>query len=215
MEGEGRKGEFGVIGQATILRCVPNEVYTDRHSHKHTHTWNFTHQLRWLFGPQHAKVLVCIIDNMWQGRVRGDLGTCFCKFTSGFVSWFVRNIKELCVCVWSYIKCKWWGQTSHILRGLFPCNPSVDASTKKHKQQRKDKTRKEIKRKKNQTDLQIKRSHREHHLAALWIPSLPLHRKCKCTTCNELIRVQPWSGLLRETVFSQAEPLLHCHLSST
>ena len=55
-----------------------------------------------------------------------------------------------------------------------------------------------------------KRFYWEHHLAALWsFFSLHFCWGRECLTYNKLIHVQPWS----ETVFSQAEPLLHCRLS--
>lgn len=43
--GHGRrgKGKIGVIGQATILHCGPNEVYTRLHTHTHTHAYTRTH----------------------------------------------------------------------------------------------------------------------------------------------------------------------------
>lgn len=42
------------------------------------------------------------------------------------------------------------------------------------------------------------------------LPCLSRSLSLSRPTCNELIRVQPRSGLLGETVFSQAEPSAHC-----
>lgn len=98
-----------------------------------------------------------------------------------------------------------------MLASIITMNHFINASTKKYKPGRKEMTRKE---KKESNRFATKVVPLKNHLVALWTPSLPFHRESKRTACNELIRVQPWSGLLRETVFSQAEPL-HCRLSNT